>query len=81
MTSGVAAARRAVAALALAALAWGVPVFAEEADRELYAGTLSRERALRATFSGTPATERAFIRTPPVGTCAGWAGGTGSGIR
>jgi hypothetical protein len=60
MTSGVAAARRAVAALALAAIAWGVPVFAEAADRELYAATLSRERALRATFSGTPAPDVAL---------------------
>jgi N-acetylmuramoyl-L-alanine amidase len=60
MTSRVAAARRAVAALALAALAWGVPVFADAADRELYAATLSRERALRATFSGTPAPDVAL---------------------
>jgi N-acetylmuramoyl-L-alanine amidase len=59
MTNGVAAARRAVAALALAALAWGVPAAAEEADRE-YVATLARERALRATFSGTPAPDVAL---------------------
>ena len=59
MTNGIAAARRAVAALAFAAIAWGVPAGAEDADRE-YVATLARERALRATFSGTPAPDVAL---------------------
>jgi len=60
MTNRIAAARRAVAALALAAIAWGVPAGAEDADREQYVATLARERALRATFSGTPAPDVAL---------------------
>jgi N-acetylmuramoyl-L-alanine amidase len=59
MTNGLAAARRAVAALALAAIAWGVSAAAEEANRE-YVATLARERALRATFNGTPAPDVAL---------------------
>jgi N-acetylmuramoyl-L-alanine amidase len=60
MTSGGAAARRAVASLALAAVVWGVPAYAENAGRELYVAALSRERALRATFGGTPAADVAL---------------------
>jgi N-acetylmuramoyl-L-alanine amidase len=63
MTNRVVAARRAVAAVALAAVVWCVPVIAdraETADRELYTAALARERALRATFTGTPAPEVAL---------------------
>jgi N-acetylmuramoyl-L-alanine amidase len=60
MTNGIAAARRAVAALALAAIVWGVPAGAEDADREQYVATLARERALRTAFSGTPAPDVAL---------------------
>jgi N-acetylmuramoyl-L-alanine amidase len=59
MTSGVAA-RRAVAALAVAAIALGVSVFAEDAGRALYSAALVREHALRATFSGTPSPDVAL---------------------
>ena len=60
MTSGPAAARRAVAALALAAIVGATPIRAADADRGLYLATLARERALRATFAGTPSPDIAL---------------------
>jgi N-acetylmuramoyl-L-alanine amidase len=60
MTHRSAAVRRAVAALAVAATAWGVPTAANETDRSVYLATLNRERAVRATFNGTPAPEVAL---------------------
>ncbi|HXD72612.1 MAG TPA: N-acetylmuramoyl-L-alanine amidase [Vicinamibacterales bacterium] len=47
--------------LALLAIALGVSsVVAQEADRDLYNAALVRERAVRATFSGTPAPQVAL---------------------
>src|SRR5580765_8105852 len=60
MTRRPAAVRRAVAAMAVAAIAWGVPIAADEADRSAYLATLNREHAVRATFNGTPAPEVAL---------------------
>jgi N-acetylmuramoyl-L-alanine amidase len=59
MTSGPFAVRRIVTALAVAATAWCVCA-ATEVDRELYTTALARERAVRQTFSGTPAREVAL---------------------
>jgi N-acetylmuramoyl-L-alanine amidase len=55
MTSGSSIARRTLAALAIAATAWCAYATAAEVDRELYIAALARERAVRATFAGTPA--------------------------
>jgi N-acetylmuramoyl-L-alanine amidase len=60
MTSGPAAARRFLAAVAMAATAWCAYATAAEADHEIYAAALARERAVRATFPGTPAREVAL---------------------
>jgi N-acetylmuramoyl-L-alanine amidase len=60
MTTLPAAARRILAAVALAAAAWCANAVAEEVDHQLYASALARERAIRATFPGTPAREAAL---------------------
>ena len=60
MTSGPAVARRMLAVLAMAATAWCVNATAEEADHLLYTSALSRERAVRATFQGTPSRDVAL---------------------
>jgi len=60
MTRGPSAVRRIVAALAVAATAWCACAAGDEADRQLYAAALSRERAVRQTFDGTPAREVAL---------------------
>jgi N-acetylmuramoyl-L-alanine amidase len=60
MTSVPATARRIVAALTMAAMAWCVSAAAEEPDHVLYTSALARERAVRATFQGTPSREVAL---------------------
>ena len=53
-----AARRRLLAFVAIASIARGV--FAEDADHDLYVAALARERAVRATFTGSPAPEAAL---------------------
>jgi N-acetylmuramoyl-L-alanine amidase len=60
MTTVPAAARRILAAMAIAAAVWCANAASEEADHQLYASALARERAVRATFPGTPAREAAL---------------------
>ncbi len=56
MTTAPAAARRLIGWLTVVAMAaMGTAVFAQDVDHDLYVAALARERAVRATFTGTPA--------------------------
>ena len=58
MTTGSRAAGRVIAVVALASIGRGV--FAQDVDHDLYVSAIARERAIRATFAGTPAPETAL---------------------
>jgi N-acetylmuramoyl-L-alanine amidase len=56
MTSGFAAARRLIGCLTVVAMAsMATGALAQDVDHDLYVAALARERAVRATFAGTPA--------------------------
>ena len=58
MTTGFRASARVIALVALASIGRGV--FAQDVDHDLYVAAMARERAIRATFTGTPAAETAL---------------------
>ena len=59
MTTGSRATRRSVITL-VAIASIGTGVFAQDVDHDLYVAAIARERAVRATFAGTPAPEAAL---------------------